>query len=191
MPQKKQQHLVGDSDCAVTFDYLSVDLQANIFSFLPPNDIMRSRRINISVNSVENYNTMVVMTRAMPNLQQITLGSLGWDNNHKYNDGEDPDEERASRFANWTTHDIEIISNFSKLQTLGIHAGLNGRYPALFSFPLLLNLRIKRCYCLKLDLEMLAGFPMLKELECTGSMHLTAHISSLRVLKDTLEKVHI
>jgi hypothetical protein len=39
--------------------------------------------------------------------------------------------------------------------------------------------------------EMLAGMPMLKELECQYNYYLTGNISSLRVLKDTLEKVII
>ena len=36
------------------------------------------------------------------------------------------------------THDINIISNFSKLRILEIYrVELNGRYPVLFNFPLL------------------------------------------------------
>ena len=38
---------------------------------------------------------------------------------------------------------------------------------------------------------MLAGLPMLKELECYSNNRLSGNINSLRVLKDTLEKVHI
>ncbi len=132
---------------------------------------------------------MNVMTRAMPNLQQITLPQLGW-GSHKYNDGEDPDEYWAVMTAHFTTHNIEIISNFNKLRDLTIHTGLNGRYPFLFNcFPLLEKLDI-RCKYLKWDLEMLAGFPLLKELTCTGTDDLTGNINSLRVLKDTLEKVN-
>jgi hypothetical protein len=44
---------------------------------------------------------------------------------------------------------------------------------------------------LKWDMEMLAGMPVLKELECKYNECLTGNISSLRVLKDTLEKVII
>jgi hypothetical protein len=199
-PLKKKQRL---DHYAVTFDDLSADLRANIFSFLPPKDIMRSRRINkttseavkktvvplqgFRVGNMMTYNAMVVMTRAMPNLQQITLHGLG--RGHKYNDGEDPDERCAARTASWAVHDIEIISNFSKLQTLEIATGINGRYPFLFnSFPLLEKLVINSAY-LKFDLEMLAGFPLLKELTCRGNNCLTGNINSLRVLKDTLEKV--
>ena len=104
--------------------------------------------------------------------------------------------------ANWAAHDIEVISNFSKLRILEIDSTtmigtrlpllLNGRYPFLFnSFPLLHKLRISHCYYLKWDLEMLAGFPLLKELYCWQNRSLTGNISSLRVLKDTLEKVKI
>jgi hypothetical protein len=142
------------------------------------------------VNCAARYNAMNVMTRALPNLQQIDLGYLGHE--HKYNDGEDPHEEEAARTAHRTTHDIEIISNFSKLRILDIHhTGMNGRYPVLFnSFPLLQNLRIEQCEHLKWDLDMLAGFPLLKALYCSFSC-LTGNINSLRVLKYSLEKVSI
>ena len=69
-------------------------------------------------------------------------------------------------------------------------------YPFLFnSFPLLQKLIIKNsCYNLidlKFDLDMLAGMPFLKELDCDNNDHLTGNIRSLRELKDTLEKVRI
>jgi hypothetical protein len=196
--------VVGD-EFAASFDDLS-DVLPNIFAFLPPKDIMRSRRVNKKIREgvkktivplsdfgvwrVETYNAMNVMTRAMPNLQQITIGSLGGDG--RWSDGEDPDEGLADITANDTTHDIEIISRFSKLQGLGITAPLNGRYPFLFnSFPLLQKLSIKHCPYLKWDLDMLAGFPTLKELVCGHNRCMTGNISSLRVLKDTLEKVHV
>jgi hypothetical protein len=115
------------------------------------------------------------------------------DNRHEYSDGEDPDEEIASRTANWRTHthDIEIISNFRKLRRLEIsYAPLNGRYPFLFNYPLLQKLRISISGGLKWDLGMLAGLPMLKELEISHcSKKLTGNLRNLRVLKDTLEKV--
>jgi hypothetical protein len=143
------------------------------------------------VGSVEEYNVMVVMTEAMPNLQQIAIGGL--ERGHKYSDGEDPEDRPTA----CTAHDIEIISNFSKLRILNIYfTPLNGRYPFLFhSFPLLQKLSIIGCGCLKWDLEMLAGFPLLKELMCYNEAHsnecLAGNINSLRVLKDTLEAVRI
>ncbi len=214
-PSKKQRLTVMETDSAeatvadqivVTSGDLSVDVLANIFGFLDGmQDIMQKRcvckkwkeavkqttspLVEFHVNSMEKYNAMVVMTRAMPNLQQIMIGKLGpfvhW------SDGEDPNEGLAARFANWTTRDIEIISNFSKLRILEINASLNGRYPFLFnSFPLLQKLSLS-CYSLKWDLEMLAGLPILKELDCGENRHLNGNINSLRVLKDTLEKVEI
>jgi hypothetical protein len=189
---------------------LSVELLANIFGYLDgPKDIMQKRRVckkwkeavkitivppaKFRVDSVEKYNAMAVMTRAMPSLQQITLHDLG--RGHKWSDGEDPDDARfalAVRLANWTTHDIETISNFSKLRILEINAGLNGRYFVLFnSFPLLQKLSIKYCRYLKWELEMLAGLPSLKELKCSDNTRLTGSMNSLIVLKDTLEKVTI
>jgi hypothetical protein len=75
---------------------------------------------------------------------------------------------------------------------LEINVPLNGRYPFIFnSFPLLQKLSLKKCNDLKWDLEVLAGLPILKELDCGEKRHLTGNINSLRVLKDTLEKVEI
>jgi hypothetical protein len=142
------------------------------------------------VNNLSKYNGMRVMTRALPNLQQIRIGYLG--RFHKYGDGEDPTVEKTDRSVLDTAHDIGIISNFRKLRELRIFdAGLNGRYPSLFNFPLLQKLSITGCRYLKWDLEMLAGMPVLKELECDKNHHLDGNISSFRVLKDTLEKVNI
>jgi hypothetical protein len=217
-PSKKQMiegHHQGvvaiDNDFSPSFDDLGVDVLPNILGYLILKDIMRSRRINkktmqavrntivppthFRVGNVDEFNAMNVMTRALPNLQQITIRGLGL--RHKYNDGDDPTEYWATQTADYTSYDIGIISNFSKLRILYINsARLNGRYPFLFnSFPLLQKLIIKNsCYNLidlKWDLGMLAGMPLLKELDCDNNDHLTGNISSLRVLKDTLEKVDI
>jgi hypothetical protein len=190
-----------------SFDDLS-DVLPNILGFLPPKDIMRSRRTNkkmmnaaritvvppcdFCIDSLGNYNTMRVMTTEMPNLQQIEIGYLGYAG-HKYNDGEDPDESLAADcfYDGDVTHDIQILSNFSKLRILKLKCGLNGRYPFLFnSFPMLQKLSIE-CIFIKWDLEMLAGSPLLKELTCIESEFLTGNINSLKVLKDTLELVTI
>jgi hypothetical protein len=242
-PTKKQRLKDGhaasadSSDHMVTLDDLSVDLLADIFGFLDgPKDIMCKRQVcrkweeavrktivplsEFCVNSLAKFDAMRVMTEALLNLQRIKLGPLG--EGHKYGAGQDPDEAQAAETetAHYTTHDIEIISNFSKLRVLTIDARdyyiqsselgfetpfrpngsvLNGRYPFLFnSFPLLQKLSIFECENLKWDLEMLAGLPMLKELDCVSTEWLsginkcmTGNISSLRVLKDTLEKVSI
>jgi hypothetical protein len=211
-PSKKQKleghldHPVADgNDYVVPFDDLGVDVVANILCFFPLQNIMMLRRTNTKlreaakrsmpsddfcVGGVEEYNAMGVLTRVLPNLQQITLFGLG--RGHQWSDGEDPDEEWAARYANQTSYDIEIISNFSKLRELELYnAGLNGRYPVLFNFPLLQKLTIQHCDYLKLDLGMLAGLPLLKELDCINNDHLSGNISGLRVLKNTLEKVEI
>ena len=198
-----------------TIAELSDDDIPCILSFLTLKEIMPKRRVckkwkeavrktivppsphsndsYFSVHSEGKYNAMGVMTRALPNLQQIVICHPG--NRHKYNDGEDPYRNLAASTANRTTHDIGIISNFSKLRDLTIYnAPLNGRYPVLFdSFPLLQKLSIKMCTCyrLKWDLDMLAGSPLLKELKCWDNLCLTGDINSLRVLEDTLEKVEI
>ena len=62
---------------------------------------------------------------------------------------------------------------------------------ALFNFPLLQKLTITSCWHLKWNLEMLAGMPLLKELDCQGNISLTGNINSLRELKDAIEKVNI
>jgi hypothetical protein len=135
---------------------------------------------------------MSVMAAALPNLlQKISLRCLG--EKHKYDDGEDPVEDLAAGTAGYTTHDIGIISNLRKLRELDvyIHAQLNGRYSVLFNFPYLQKLSIRYCDYLKFDLETLAGLPVLKELDLTDNNLLRGNINSLRVIKDTLEKVKI
>jgi hypothetical protein len=186
-------------------------LLTNVFAYLVPEEIMSLRRVcrkwkeavkktivpltDFRVYGLNRYNAMRVMTRVMPNLQQITIGYL--DTGHKYSDGEDPYEPTAAMFVHYTTHDIGIISNFSKLSILTIDhsAPLNGRYPFLgslsHSFPLLQKLSINRSPLLKWDLEKLTGFSMLKELNFYSNLCLTGNIRSLRLLKDTLEKVEI
>jgi hypothetical protein len=212
MPHSSKEQNFDDvataSDLLDSFDDLGVDVLADILSFLEVEDIMHSRRINkktmeavkmtlvpltpFIINSVEKYNAMAVMARAMPNLQQITIGHLG-DHGRKYSDGEDPKNEWYEYFTStYISHDIRIISNFSKLRVLEIYRTmLNGRYPVLFNFPLLQKLSISYCGLLKFDLEMIAGLPLLKELTCQNMGDLTGNIRSLRVLKDTLEKVKI
>ena len=219
----------------LSFDDLT-EVLANILGCLCVNEIMRSRGVNkkwkeavkmtivplntdfvtFFVYDLESYNAMRVMTRALPNLQQIKLcdfddgriqrhesesdeydsdsESVDPDNRqHKWSDGEDPHGGQAARTSDWISHDIEILSNFSKLRELRISCqyDLNGRYPVLFNFPLLQKLNIFECHYLKWDLEMLAGLPVLKELTCTGNYYLTGNISSLRVLNNTLELVKI
>ena len=111
-PKKKQRITVDDvrslteataaDDQMMTAvaNHLSVDELANIFGFLSgPKEVMPKRRVckkwteavrktiipaneEFEVNSVEKYNTMGVITRAMPNLQRITISYLG--EGHKY-----------------------------------------------------------------------------------------------------------
>ena len=186
---------------------VGVDEVAIILSYLPRPEIMRARVcttwrdaakktiVPLYVTkgeiylprSVMSYYAMTVMTTALPCLQQLTIGHLG--NRRTFSIGEDPDEERATHTANDTMYDINLISNFSKLRSLRLNSpDLNGRYPVLFNFPHLQNLTItKYCQYLKWDLEMLSGFPLLKELHC--NIDLNENISSLRVLKNTLQKV--
>jgi hypothetical protein len=220
-PEKKKQRLHGHHRCtydeaAVVGDFLArieslgVDELANIFGFLLPRDIMNARvnrkmreaakitivppTYELVVNSAGNCNAMRVMATALPNLPKITLGYLG--DEHKYVDGEGPDEEWAARTVGYTAHDIEFISNFTKLRELKIECGggtlLNGRYPCFFNFPHLQIFSIGYLDIhIQFDLEMLGGLPSLKELKCAYIDRLTGNLDSLRALKDTLENVAI
>ena len=212
-PQNKKQRFTDSSTDQMAAGHLNVELLANILGYLDgPKEIMQKRRVckkwkeavkitivsltDFRVGSVEKYNDMVVMATEMPNLQQITLTSLGVID-HKYIDGEDTFDFSAVFPFNppqQTELDLEIVSNFSKLRILKIamNAPLSGRYPFLFnSFPLLEKLIITGCNSLTWDLEMLAGFPVLRELDCINNWFVTGNISSLRVLKNTLERVRI
>ena len=192
---------------SATANELSGDVVAIIFGCFPPKDIMRMRCVckkwreaakgtivpiaEFRMNSVNKYNALVAMTTALPNLQEITLRDMIF--GHRFVDGEDPYEARVTLTANFDIHDIDIISNFRKLRVLHIETVyLNGRYPVLFDFPLLRELRVTTSDYLKFDLGILsAGCPSLKTLKVTFTENLTGDLRSLRVLKDTLEKVEI
>jgi hypothetical protein len=186
--QRNNAVVAGNDDSSLaSFDDL-VDVLPNILAFLPLHDIMSKRRINKKTR--EAVKMTIVPPTDFPVDSEIRCNRYS---GHKYSDGEDPDEELVAETADWTSHHIEIISNFRKLRILEItaNASLNGRYPFLFnSFPLLQKLGIKSG-CIKWDLEMLAGMPLLKELVSFNNNGLAGNISSLRVLKDTLEKVRI
>jgi hypothetical protein len=185
------------------------DVLADVFAYLVPKEIMSLRRVcklwreaakltivppdnTFAVKTIDEYNAVSVVATALPNLQGFELFDIDRRRRHKYSDGEDPNEEEAARTANLTSLDIEIISNFSKLRHLTLYgAGLNGRYPFLFNFPMLQKLSIIECGYLKWDLGMLAGLPLLKELWCNENDCMTGNINSLRVLKDTLETLVI
>ncbi len=140
------------------------------------------------VDSVDKFNAMRVISTALPNMQQITIADLGHED--IYSNGEDPIEVLARSSASLRAHDINNVSSFKQLRVLHMcNAPLNGRYPLLFAFPLLEKLHISDCYFLKWDLAMLEGLPLLKELQCAWSNKLTGNVSSLRTLKDSLEKV--
>ncbi|KAK1740419.1 hypothetical protein QTG54_008514 [Skeletonema marinoi] len=205
MPHSKKPRLTGSNDDAEASarPILSADEFACILGFLPPKQIMCLRRVcktwreaakktivpivEFNVDSIDKYNALTVMVTAMPNLQQIKISSMGA--RHKYNDGEDPDEEEAARTANYSIHDIEILSNFTKLRILEFEcAPMNGRYSSLFEFSLLQKLKIT--WGMKWDLELLSGLPLLEELH-VYSGGVTGNINSLKALKDTLTMVSI
>jgi hypothetical protein len=193
---------------AVTIDQLD-DVLHNILGYFCMYDILQFRGVSqtwnkaatnttvppehFEINSMDSYNAFRILASVLPNLQQISVTDLVKEDRHKYNDGEDPDEEVAASTADFVSHDIEILSNFSRLKILKFeyYPGLNGRYPFLFrSFPLLEHLTIAHCPDLKWDLEMLAaGMPLLKELFVFEGKNMTGKLSSLKILKDTLTRV--
>lgn len=73
---------------------------------------------------------MAAMTTALPNLQQLKLQQLKLRmvsaQDASMYDGEDPDRADADRTANYTSHDIEIVSNFSKLRDMNNYSILMG-----------------------------------------------------------------
>lgn len=190
---------------------LSIDELANILGFFGPMEIMCFRRVcknwkdaarittvpmtpfvvglGFRVSTLAKYQLMCEMTRALPNLQQIELDSLGI--GHKYVDGDDADEEELGRSADYITYDIELISNFRRLRDLELRsATLNGRYPFLFNFPCLEKLVVSEVEHLNWDFTMLEGLPNLKELILV-TIPVKTNIRDLRVVKDTLELLHV
>jgi hypothetical protein len=167
MPPKKKTKVGGkiaDDEATVAVHQLE-DIMANILSWLHMKEIMAKRRVckkwkeavkktivpltDFRVDSGETCDAMNVLTRAMPNLQQITIGDIGL--GHLWRNGAYPGLRLLMSGVTRTIHDIEIISNFSKLRILTIYnSNLNGSYPFLFnSFPLLLTLCINNCIYLK------------------------------------------
>ena len=221
MPHSKKQKLthadtanIAIASSNASLNDLSADELAMIFGCLGPVNIMPLRRVchkwgdaakktivsltKFMVDNEKSYNVMRTMATALPNLQHLELGYMFGDHDvsrtiyHRYARGEDPDA-RARNSINDVTHNIDMVSNFSKLRVLKLDraSSLNGSYPYLFNFPLLQHLTVSDCPYLKWDLSVLAGFPFLKEFHCTRSHLLTGNISSLRVLKDTLERLTI
>eukprot|EP00984_Skeletonema_dohrnii_P002900 scaffold983_cov96-Skeletonema_dohrnii-CCMP3373.AAC.7 len=158
------------------------------------------------VDSVHKFRAMETLS---PNLQHLSIfglpdvrtrrsrGGRNGEGSHIYILGDNPYESYAAAFADSTVHDVGIISNFQHLRSLAvIEAPLNGEYPVLFNFPLLEKLTINDSFddpnYIKWDLKMLEGLPMLRELECRLNYEaMSGNISSLIVLKDTLEQVVI
>jgi len=119
------------------------------------------------------------MAKALPKLQQLSIFDLG--GRHIYSEGTDP--EVAAETANYHTHDLNIISSFTKLRELHVNTFSLWRCPVLFDFPLLESLIILNCIHLKWTLDMLEGLQLLKALKLYGNPNLTGNLSSLRVLK--------
>ena len=100
-------------------------------------------------------------------------------------------DDASIRSGGSIAHEIEMVSNFSELRVLELSCdGLNGKYPSLFNFRHLQELTVSRCSKLKWDLSALEGMPLIS-LDITWCASLTGNMSSLGVLKNTLETVRI
>eukprot|EP00984_Skeletonema_dohrnii_P012232 scaffold4944_cov104-Skeletonema_dohrnii-CCMP3373.AAC.6 len=195
--------VIANRPATMAAESLGTDELAIVLGFLGPEDIMSARcckkwseaakktmvhpLAEFVVDSENRYNAMEAMTRALPNLQQVTL--LGLDETEKrYFDGEDAEDDLQVD----DDLDINIISRFTKLKHLKIwNAPLNGIYPTLFHFRLLESLTIGFLQKLKWDLEMLAGLPNLRELDCNFHDGVSGNIKSLEAIKNTLENVSL
>ena len=209
-PRIMQEANANKASGTTTANDLTAGIKATIFGYFGPIDIMNLRCVckswkeaakktivpitSCNVSNSNHYKTLEVMTTALPNLQRLAILYLYDDENtwNKFYDGEDACEFEARATSHWHNHDIEIVSRFRNLRELNLfQTSLNGRYPILFNFPLVQKLSIGLCDHLKWDLSMLAGFPLLKELEAECNPPLTGNINSLQCLKDTLERVNI
>ena len=198
---------VAETSCTTANDFSS-DVVANILSYLKLKEIMCKRRVckkwteavrktvvspeeEFDVNNVKTFNTMRVLSTVLPNLLSVRLnGFSGRINDLSNRVHVDTMFQMNDAYSTMLANDLEIITGFTKLRSLTVtDAPLNGRYPFLFNFAFLQKLSINGCSYLRWDLEMLSGLPSLKELDCSSNPRLTGNISSLRVLKDTLEKV--
>ncbi|KAL9189339.1 hypothetical protein ACHAXT_011829 [Thalassiosira profunda] len=168
-----------------------------------------------SVTSPAKYAALSRMREILPGLQQIYLGEFFLDakdvnamimgvpdwavlqcdgeRNRRYLAGEEPRPRLADRelLRPTTRYDVSIVADFRHLRRLHIEgAELNGRYPCLFGFAELRELRIKDCSDLKWDLGMLAGMPRLEVLESTRvGTALGGNLQDLGVLKSTLREL--
>ena len=149
----------------------------------------------ICIDCVKKHKAVVAMSTALPNIQQLSVCTIwgpGRGDPDKYCDGEDPNEERTAKTADWNEHDIQMISKFTKLRDLRISSSyLNGRYPIFFNFPLMEKLSIEYCPHLKWDLKLLVGLPSLRELYVSSGGEMTGNIKILSALKKILEKVRL
>ncbi len=144
-----------------------------------------------AIPNPQSMNTYDEVARVLPNLQRVSIFSLG--TRQKFEDGLDPDKDQATKTRRyWKAHDIRVLSSFKKLRVLSLYcAPLNGTYPLLFNFPLLVSLSISHCKYLKWDLRMLERLTILKHLHVENNQYVTGNISSLRMLKGSLESLEI
>ena len=150
------------------------------------------------VNTSRRYNMLKVMSKVMPNLQQIHLsefqggviGSMSYNgitgniyetSNERYLDeGEESNED---------AYDVSIIADFRNLRSLVLNcAPLYGKYPCFFGFSYLRELSIDQGgndSDMVWDLKMLSCMPLIEKLTLICSKA-TGSISDLHFLKNTL-----
>jgi len=193
---------------------LSEDELALIFSFLSWKEILKVRVCNkwraaskltlvpsssIEIRGMEKpelyvkteakYQALPQIIEALPNLQQLSL----YENDDlKFQDGEDARVFGFGVHKTTPVIDLECIARLQNLRRLFLERiHLNGRYPFLFNFPRLQQLRIYGVGFLQWDLSMISNFPELQDFYVAHNHRLTGEIKSLRVLKNTLRNVVI
>ncbi|GFH59796.1 hypothetical protein CTEN210_16272 [Chaetoceros tenuissimus] len=165
---------------------------ASKLTLVPPSsiEIRGMEKPELYVKTQAKYQKLPQIIEALPNLQQLSL----YENDDvKFQDGEDAQVWGYIRVHETTpVIDLECISRLKNLRKLFLEGiDLNGRYPFLFNFPRLQQLRIYGVGFLQWDLSMISNFPELQDLYVAHNHRLTGEIKSLRVLKNTLQKVVI
>ena len=177
-----------------------------VFSFLSPKEIMRARCVckswkdgamktnvpvprngyGFEVNTLESFKAMCAMSKAIPNLAQISIKRV------RVCEGEDPYNNGVIDVRPRLHNFPDIMPRFRKLRKLTLSDVLfNGRYPHLLNFPLLEKLDVFRCKYLKWDLEMITEMPSLKRFIWCSSDAITGNVKSFIALKEKLEEVCI
>ncbi len=195
----KLSMIIRVNDYADRFRRLSNNELANIFSFLHRDEVMLFRQVckkwneavctlltgYFLVDGPEKYMAMIATLRVLPNLERASLEYLGRGVCTPLHD-----EEEWLMMTSSQDHDF-LRGRLYSLTISDMFHSVSSDYSVSFDYPHLEKLVISNCPYLEWNLMMLVGLPSLKELICIDNSSLSGNISSLRVLKGTLERVDI